>query len=117
MDAGLNVTDTAECYEDSDLLSGRAVGAGRREFYLFTKCGHARGWERADWRPAALLASMERSLRRLETDYLDLIQLHSCSLAELRRGDAIAPLEQARERGGARYIGYSRDRQAAPLAT
>src|SRR5256884_9973357 len=74
LDAGLNVIDTAECYEDSELLIGRAVGARRREFYLFTKCGHARGWERADWRPAALLASMERSLRRLETDYLDLIQ-------------------------------------------
>ena len=117
LDAGLNVIDTAECYEDSELLIGRAVGARRREFYLFTKCGHARGWERADWRPAALLASMERSLRRLETDYLDLIQLHSCSLAELRRGDAIAALEQARERGWTRYIGYSGDGEAARFAT
>jgi len=117
LDAGLNVIDTAECYEDSELLIGRAVGARRREFYLFTKCGHARGWERADWRPAALLASIERSLRRLETDYLDLIQLHSCSLAELRRGDAIAALEQARERGWTRYIGYSGDGEAARFAT
>src|SRR5438128_8745842 len=116
LDAGLNVIDTAECYDDSEPLIGRAVGARRREFYLFTKCGHARGWERADWRPAALLASIERSLRRLETDYLDLIQLHSCSLAELRRGDAIAALEQARERGWTRYIGYSGDGEAARYA-
>ena len=116
LDAGLNVIDTAECYEDSELLIGRAVGARRREFYLFTKCGHARGWERADWRPAALLASMERSLRRLETDYLDLIQLHSCSLDELRQGDVIAALERARERGWARYIGYSGDGAAARYA-
>src|SRR5213594_350882 len=116
LDAGLNVIDTAECYEDSELRIGRAVGARRREVHLFTKCGHARGWGRADWRSAALLASIERSLRRLETDYLDLIQLHSCSLAELRRGDAIAALEQARTRGWARYIGYSGDGEAARYA-
>jgi len=116
LDAGLNVVDTAECYEDSEILIGRAIGARRREFSLFTKCGHSRGWGRADWRPASLLASIERSLRRLETDHVDLIQLHSCALAELQRGDAIAALEQARERGWARYIGYSGDGEAARYA-
>src|SRR5216117_2089232 len=116
LDAGLNVIDTAECYEDSEVLIGRALGPRRREFHLFTKCGHARGWGRADWRPAPLLASIERSLRRLKTDYLDLIQLHSCSLAELQRGDAIAALERAREQGWARYIGYSGDGAAARYA-
>ena len=116
LDAGLNVIDTAECYDDSEVLIGRALGARRRECYLFTKCGHSRGGGRAVWRPSALLASIERSLRRLETDYLDLIQLHSCSLAELRRGDAIAALEQARTRGWARYIGYSGDGEAARYA-
>src|SRR5262245_4031512 len=113
LDAGLNVVDTAECYVDSESLIGQAVGARRREFYLFTKCGHPRGWARADWRPASLLASLERSLKRLQTDYLDLIQLHSCSLAELERGDVIEALERARERGWARYIGYSGDGAAA----
>jgi len=116
LDAGLNVIDTAECYEDSEALIGRALGARRRACYLFTKCGHSRGGGRGEWRPAALLASIERSLRRLETDYLDLIQLHSCSLAELRWGDAIAALEQARTRGWARYIGYSGDGEAARYA-
>ena len=116
LDAGLNVVDTAECYGDSELLIGRAIGARRRDCFLFTKCGHARGWGRADWRPAPLLASIERSLRRLETDHVDLIQLHSCTLAELRRGDAISALEQARARGWARYIGYSGDGEAARYA-
>ncbi|MBI3630445.1 MAG: aldo/keto reductase [Candidatus Rokubacteria bacterium] len=116
LDAGLNVIDTAECYADSEALIGRAIGARRREFYLFTKCWHARGWSRPDWRSASLFASIERSLRRLETDYLDLIQLHSCSLAELQKGDAIAALERARERGWARYIGYSGDGEAARYA-
>ena len=43
LDAGLNVIDTAECYEDSEALIGRALGARRRACYLFTKCGHSRG--------------------------------------------------------------------------
>jgi hypothetical protein len=116
LDAGLNVIDTAECYDDSEVLIGRALGARRHEVYLFTKCGHAGGWARADWRPAPLLASIERSLERLGTDYLDLIQLHSCSLAELRRGAAIEALEQARARGLVRYIGYSGDGEAARYA-
>ena len=116
LDAGLNVIDTAECYEDSEELIGRAVAARRREFYLFTKCGHGRGGGRGDWRPAALLASIERSLKRLATDHLDLIQLHSCSVEELRKGDVITALEQARQRGWTRYIGYSGDGGAARYA-
>jgi aryl-alcohol dehydrogenase-like predicted oxidoreductase len=116
LDAGLNVIDTAECYDESESLIGRAIGARRREFHLFTKGGHAGGWGRADWRPAALLSGIEQSLRRLATDYLDLVQLHSCSLAELKRGDAIEGLERARERGLVRYIGYSGDGQAARYA-
>ena len=116
LDAGLNVVDTAECYEDSEVLIGQAIGARRSQFYLFTKCGHAGGWSRANWRPKSLLSSIERSLKRLRTDHVDLIQLHSCSLAELRKGDVIAALEQARERGWARYIGYSGDGEAARYA-
>jgi len=116
LDAGLNVIDTAECYEDSEELIGGAVAARRREFYLFTKCGHGRGWGRGNWRPAALLASIERSLKRLATDHLDLIQLHSCSREELGKGDVIDALERARERGLTRYIGYSGDGEAARYA-
>ena len=116
LDAGLNVIDTAECYGDGEALIGKAVGSRRRDFYLLTKCGHPRGWGRGDWRPASLLASIERSLKRLRTEYLDLIQLHSCSLAELEKGDVIAALERARERGLVRYIGYSGDGAAARYA-
>ena len=116
LDAGLNVIDTAECYDDSESLIGKAIGARRQDVRLFTKCGHAGGWSGADWRRTPLLASIERSLRRLKTDYVDLIQLHSCSLAELRKGEAIEALEQARERGWARYIGYSGDGEAARYA-
>ena len=116
LDAGLNVIDTAECYEESEALIGDAIGSRRGECYLLTKCGHPRGFGRGDWRPASLLSSIERSLKRLRTDRLDLIQLHSCSLADLRRGDAIDALERARGRGWTRYIGYSGDGEAARYA-
>ena len=116
LDAGLNVVDTAECYERSEQLIGAALGARRRECLIFTKCGHAGGWGRSDWRQRPLLASIERSLERLRTEHVDLVQLHSCSEDVLRRGDAIRALETARERGLARFIGYSGDGPAARFA-
>ncbi|MGH7384349.1 MAG: aldo/keto reductase [Candidatus Rokuibacteriota bacterium] len=116
LDAGLNVIDTAECYEGSEALIGAVLGARRSQAYLLTKCGHPRGYGRGDWREASLLSSIERSLKRLRTDRLDLIQLHSCELADLRKGEAITALERARERGWARYIGYSGDGEAARYA-
>jgi len=116
LDAGLNVIDTAECYEQSEALIGAAIGSRRSECYLFTKCGHPRGYGRGDWREASLLSSIERSLKRLRTDRLDLIQLHSCELSDLKKGEAITALERARERGSTRYIGYSGDGEAARYA-
>ena len=116
LDAGINVIDTGECYEGSEELIGRTVSGRRKDYYLFTKCGHPRGVGSQDWSPASLLESIERSLRRLQTDWLDLIQLHSCSESVLKKGDAIAALETARTKGYARYIGYSGDSHAARYA-
>lgn len=116
LDAGLNVIDTAECYLQSEELIGQAVSDRRNDFHLFSKCGHPDKPSVEDWRPASLLASIERSLKRLRTDRLDLIQLHSCSEAELRKGDVIGALEDARQKGLTRYIGYSGDGDAARYA-
>lgn len=116
LDAGLNVIDTAECYKASEELIGRAVSHRRSEFNLFTKCGHNSGFELPDWDPQMLEHSIDRSLRRLKTDRLDLIQLHSCSEDILRRGDVIAVLQRAREKGKTRYVGYSGDGHAALYA-
>ena len=116
LDAGLNVIDTAECYGDSETLVGKALRGRRDECYVFTKCGHPRGWGGEDWSPAGIIKSIERSLRRLATDHLDLVQLHSCSLAELERGRVMDALEDARARGLTRYIGYSGDGKAARYA-
>src|SRR6266478_5845840 len=117
LDAGLNVIDTAECYHNSEELIGQAVSKRRTEFYLFTKCGHPHGFgEHANWSKGSILESIERSLRRLKTDKIDIVQLHSCSETELRKGEAIDALRTARDRGYTRYIGYSGDSHAARFA-
>jgi len=116
LDAGLNVIDTAECYEGSEELIGQSVSGRRDQFYLFTKCGHPRGVGSEDWSTDSILESIQRSLQRLQTDCIDLIQLHSCSEAVLRKGEVITALQTARERGYARYIGYSGDSRAAKFA-
>jgi aryl-alcohol dehydrogenase-like predicted oxidoreductase len=116
LDAGLNLIDTAECYHQSEELIGQAVAHRRAQFYLFTKCGHPENPGVGDWRSDSLLATIERSLRRLKTDCVDLVQLHSCSEADLRKGDVIAALKEARAKGHTRYIGYSGDGSAARYA-
>jgi hypothetical protein len=116
LDAGLNLVDTAECYESSEELIGQTVSHRRDDFYLFTKCGHPRGVGSEDWSKGSILESIERSLRRLRTDRVDLVQLHSCSEAVLKKGEAIDALQSARDRGYTRYIGYSGDSRAAKFA-
>lgn len=118
LDAGMNVVDTAECYIDSEVQIGEAIGHRRKDFYLFTKCGHITdsGGRGSDWSKASLLKSIERSLKRLKTDAVDLVQLHSCSIEELKKGDCIDALEQAKKEGKTRYIGYSGDSLAAKFA-
>ena len=116
LDAGLNVIDTAECYEGSEELIGKTVSGRRDEFFLFTKCGHPRGVGSEDWSINSILESIARSLRRLQTDRVDLVQLHSCSEAVLKKGDVISALQTARERGYTRFIGYSGDSRAARFA-
>ena len=116
LDAGLNVIDTAECYENSEELIGKTISQRRDQLYLFTKCGHPRGLGSEDWSTTSLLESIQRSLHRLQTDHLDLILLHSCSEAVLSQGEAIAALQTAKDKGYSRYIGYSGDSVAAKFA-
>jgi len=116
LDIGLNVIDTAECYANSEDLIGQAVQPRRKECYIFTKCGHPHGWGAGEWSPKSIHETLQRSLQRLRTDYVDLLQLHSCSEAVLRKGEVIEALKQARDRGYTRYIGYSGDGKAAAYA-
>lgn len=118
LDAGLNVVDTAECYLESETKIGAAIGHRREEFHLFTKVGHVTpSGERGNaWDAAGVTASVERSLKRLRTDAVDLVLLHSCSLEELKKGECIEALEKLKEAGKTRYVGYSGDSQAAKFA-
>jgi aryl-alcohol dehydrogenase-like predicted oxidoreductase len=116
LEAGLNVIDTAECYEGSEELIGKAVGQRRSQYYLFSKCGHGGGYLVDAWQPKEIEKTIERSLKLLKTDYLDLVQLHSCSEALLRKGDVIEALQKAKKAGKTRFIGYSGDGQDALFA-
>ena len=122
LDVGLNVIDTAECYNSvpdapgSEELIGRTVADRRGDYYLLTKVGHTSGLEGQDWDPEMMTRSIERSLQRLRTDCVDLIQLHTCGEDLLRQGDVIEVLRKARDAGKTRFIGYSGDSRAALYA-
>jgi aryl-alcohol dehydrogenase-like predicted oxidoreductase len=125
LDAGINVIDTAECYADGEALIGKAIAKRRAEVVLMTKCGHAplgsaseraSGYAAPDWEPAMLGRSIERSLKNLRTDHLDVIQFHSPPLWTLEDGRALEVLHKARERGLARFIGCSADSDEAVYA-
>lgn len=117
LDGGVNVIDTAACYHDSESLIGRAVGHRRGEFILVSKCGHqVNGVTGAEWSAELIMQTVDRTLKRLCTDHLDVMLLHSCELSVLERGDAVGALVKAREAGKLRFIGYSGDNDAAAYA-
>ncbi len=117
LDAGINFLDTAACYGLSEELIGKSVSERRGEFYLATKAGHVTGGYRGEeWTAQTIRDSIDRSLKRLQTDYLDLVQLHSCSVEVLERGEAVEALQAAQREGKTRYIGYSGDNDAAAWA-
>jgi aryl-alcohol dehydrogenase-like predicted oxidoreductase len=116
LDAGLNVIDTAAGYAGSESLIGQTVSHRRQDYFLFTKCGQGGDFGTPDWSAETIEKSIERSLQRLKTDCLDLVQLHTCREELLRQGDVIAALEKARDAGKTRFIGYSGDHKAALYA-
>jgi aryl-alcohol dehydrogenase-like predicted oxidoreductase len=109
LDQGLNVIDTAECYMGSEESIGKTVSHRRDDFFLFTKCGHGRDYTLPAWTYDEVTASIERSLKRLKVDYVDLVQLHSCSADILKQGECIRALKDAKAQGKTRFIGYSGD--------
>ncbi len=114
LDQGINFLDTAACYDVSEELVGKTVAHRRAEYYLATKAGHvAGGYQGVEWSAQTIRDSIDRSLKRMKTDYLDLVQLHSCELETLQRGEAITALQEAKAAGKTRYIGYSGDNEAA----
>lgn len=117
LDCGINVIDTAAGYADSEEKIGRALAHRRGEFYLFTKCGRFAAPQVADWPASLVEKSLETSLRRLRTDHVDLLLLHSCPVAVLKNAELIAAMVRVRETGKTRLVGYSGDSDAALYAT
>ena len=117
LDGGVNFLDTAACYNISEELIGLVASDRRDEFVLATKAGHLlpRG-EGEDWTYELIIDSIDRSLVRMKTDYVDLVQLHSCTVEVLERGDVIRALQDAHAAGKTRYIGYSGDNENAKWA-
>ncbi|MGY1422642.1 aldo/keto reductase [Bacillus cereus] len=113
---GINVIDTAECYGESETLIGNAIKGLREKFFIFTKCGHASGLDLVDWSKDLLEKSIDRSLKRLNTNYIDVMQLHGCSINTLENSDVLEVLKRAQEKGKIRYIGYSGDGEDALYA-
>lgn len=118
LDGGVNFLDAAACYGRSEEWIGRTISHRRHEYVLATKAGHTTGeYEGKEWTARTILDSIERSLKRMKTDYLDLVQLHSCDIETLERGEVIQALLEAKRAGKVRYIGYSGDREAALWVT
>lgn len=118
LDAGVNVVDTAACYDTSEELIGNVVGHRRDACVLVSKCGHqVPGIEAAEWSPELIEQTVDRALKRLRTDHLDVMLLHSCGLPLLKSGEAFAALMKVRDAGKVRFIGYSGDNRAAVYAS
>ena len=114
---GINVIDTAASYRDSEVKIGQALSSRRGEFVLISKCGHqVQGLTSPAWSPQIIGESLDRSLRRLRTDYLDVLLLHSCPAETLRDEGIVQVLREAQRAGKVRSIGYSGDGENAEAA-
>ncbi len=116
LDNGINFLDTAECYKVSEELVGATVAGRRSEFVLATKAGHLGGQTGTEWTYESVTGNVNNSLQRMKTDRVDLVQLHSCGVDVLKRGDVVRALQDARKAGKTRFIGYSGDNEAAHWA-
>lgn len=108
---GVNLIDTAPAYGESEARLGELLAGRRGGWVLSTKAG-----ERFDGRAshhdfsfAAVRDSVEASLKRLRTDYIDIVFVHSHGhdLEILRAGEALEALRALRQAGKVRAIGFS----------
>src|SRR2546421_7693271 len=111
LELGVTVFDTSPGYGNgrSEEVLGGALHGRRAEAVVVTKCGQywsgERGWYRDSSR-ATILRSIDGSLRRLQTDYVDLLLIHWPDTA-LPFEEAMAALNDLVQAGKARYIGVS----------
>lgn len=109
VDAGGTLVDTADIYTggQSEQILGRLLGSAvrREDVVVATKSGHTpEGYRPVDASRRHLLASLDSSLRRLRTDYVDLWQLHVFDPATPPE-ETLAAMEAAVAAGKTRYVG------------
>lgn len=109
-DRGINFFDTADFYGfgHSETVLGNALRHLRGDVVIATKAGMLSASGQQDFSPEHLLGSLEKSLSRLGTDYVDLFQLHSPPIDLLQREERIVEmLERLRREGRIRAYGIS----------
>ena len=117
LDSGVNLIDTAANYPGAEEAIAATIGHRRGEFVLVSKCGwKVPGVDETEWSAANVTKTVDRSLRLLRTDRLDVMLLHSCGLEVLHKGEALGALVKARGAGKLRFVGYSGDNEAAEYA-
>jgi len=116
LDAGINYIDTSIDYGLSEERIGRYIGHRRDEYFLASKCGclvGAPAAPRGERSPHVftrenITAGVEQSLKRMKTDYLDVVQFHSSPSAQtLEDNAAVEALLDLKSAGKVRYIGMS----------
>jgi aryl-alcohol dehydrogenase-like predicted oxidoreductase len=112
LDGGINYFDTADIYQHglNETLIGNAFLGRRKEIILATKVGNQ--WKAdgsgLDWVPSKkhILSSADQSLKRLQTDYIDLYQLHGGTIED-PVDEIIEAFEILKSSGRIRYYGIS----------
>ncbi|MEX2592948.1 MAG: aldo/keto reductase [Anditalea sp.] len=101
-DQGINCFDTAEAYGNghSENLLAKALSGKRKDMIIASKVGPA------DFAPANVIKACERSLKNLQSDYIDLYQLHWPN-PEIPLEDTLGALQRLREEGKIRAYGVS----------
>ena len=121
LDAGINYIDTAPAYGLSEERIGRAIASRRDEYVLSTKVGETfvDGVSTYDFSKVAIEQSIERSLKRLQTEMLDLVFIHSNGddFAILNETDVVETLQRLQQSGKIRYLGLSGKDPAAAKTT
>jgi aryl-alcohol dehydrogenase-like predicted oxidoreductase len=115
LDEGITLIDTAIDYGRSEELIGRYLSSRRDEYFLASKCGclltppaDATPPYPHDWTAANVRAGVEQSLRRLQTDHLDLVQVHmSPSREQLESDGTVEAMVSLRDEGKVRFLGMS----------